>query len=273
MKQLHGIRVLLALIFLLASIACIVFGVKVHPMATVAYHSQILLSSLAASAGVSLIWLGITLLFGRFYCAVVCPVGTITDICAAISRTISRKPRHYSYRHPNPHRIHILWIYAICIFLAPPIFIYLTEPWHFTANIVNALRLSPSQSYWTEIGIGGVFGIAAGLISLIILCCVSALFGRRGCTSICPFGIALGYVSDYSLFKLYIDHDACDACGICEEVCSASCVKTVSRYIDNQRCVRCLKCAAKCPREAIRFKMNPGRPATPLFRCVKKSSR
>ena len=70
-----------------------------------------------------------------------------------------------------------------------------------------------------------------------------------------------------------IDPDKCISCGRCEERCRAQCVKVVSRYVDASRCVMCFDCVADCPTGAIRYQRNRNRPATPLVRRVKNSSK
>lgn len=80
-------------------------------------------------------------------------------------------------------------------------------------------------------------------------------------------------LSDYAIYHIEINPDKCTSCGLCEDVCRASCIKTVSRYVDNSRCVRCFDCVARCPEEAIKFQPNRNRPATPLMRRVKTTSK
>ena len=50
MKQLRAIRILLAVLFFIASAACLMIGPQVHPMARAAARTQIALSAASATA-------------------------------------------------------------------------------------------------------------------------------------------------------------------------------------------------------------------------------
>ncbi len=65
MKQLRTIRIILALLFLASSVAAILLGPAAYPVTRIARGSQVLLCSLGASAGASVVWLLFTLMFGR----------------------------------------------------------------------------------------------------------------------------------------------------------------------------------------------------------------
>ena len=266
MKQLRAIRILLAVIFLAAAVACIAIGPHFNPIAAVAGKVQIALSALSITIGATFVWLLVSLLFGRVYCATVCPVGTLSDLFLRLRRRIPRLNRPFSYRPQSRASIHILWVYLICLLVGIGVIPLLIEPWNITRNIVGIFRPSVAQQAWIEVGLGAATGIVAGVVSLILIAALSLWRGREFCTSYCPIGYAMGKIGGNSLYRLEIDRDLCDSCGLCEDECRASCIKVVSRYIDNTRCVRCLDCAARCPRRAIRFQISRNRPATPLFR-------
>ena len=88
MKQLRAIRILLAVIFLAAAVACIAIGPHFNPIAAVAGKVQIALSALSITIGATFVWLLVSLLFGRVYCATVCPVGTLSDLFLRLRRQI-----------------------------------------------------------------------------------------------------------------------------------------------------------------------------------------
>ena len=65
MKLLRIVRISLAALVFVASAAALLMGAEVHPVARLAEKSQIILSSLSITAGTALVWLLLTLLFGR----------------------------------------------------------------------------------------------------------------------------------------------------------------------------------------------------------------
>ena len=135
-------------------------------------------------------------------------------------------------------------------------------------NIFGAFNPTAAQTAWLTLGVGMTSGIAAGIVSALLLIVCAVLTGRGFCTDVCPIGTVLGSIHDYTLFHIEIDPDKCVNCMKCEEVCRSQCVKVVGRHVDNSRCVRCFDCLDVCPNDAIRFQKNRNRRATPLVRKV-----
>lgn len=261
----------IATIFFVASVAFLTIGPDVHPMAVASEKSQVLLSAVSLSLGATLVWLLLTFLFGRIYCSTVCPIGTLTDIIMRVRRKIPRLNRPSSYAHPRRWSIHILIVYVVCLIIGLIVVPFLIEPWNIMRNIASTIRPSAVETTWISLGLGAVTGAAAGIASLLILLVLALFKGRAFCTDICPLGTAMGLLGDQTVLHIEIDPDRCNSCGRCEDQCKARCIKVVSRYVDNSRCVRCFDCIAECPEDAIRFQINRNRPATPLLQKTKKS--
>lgn len=271
MKQLRVIRLFLAVIFFIASVAFLVFGPGVHPMAVASEKSQVILSAVNLSIGATLVWLLLSFLFGRIYCSTVCPVGTLTDIVMRLRLRIPRFSRPHSYRHKKRWSIHILIVYCVCLLIGLSVVPFLIEPWNIMRNICSAVNPSAVERTWIALGLGGITGAVAGTISFVLLVVCALFAGRSFCTDVCPLGTAMGLIGDQTVFHIEIDPDRCTSCGICEENCKSDCIKVMSRYVDNTRCVRCFNCLANCPEDAIRFQPDRNRPLTPLMRKTKKS--
>lgn len=257
--------------FFIATVVYLFIGPQAHPMAVVSLKVQIILSAGASAIGALLTWLVLTYIFGRIYCSTVCPIGTLSDIFTRISRKIPALNKSFAYRPAKRWSIHILLIYVICVLIGLVVVSYIIEPWNIMRNIASIVRPSAVQATWINLGLGAVTGMAAGVVSLIFLGIYAMLRGRAFCTDICPIGTAMGLLHEHNIYHIEIDPDRCTSCGACEEVCKASCVKVVTRYVDNSRCVRCFDCLAACPEDAIRYQANRNRPATPLFRKSKES--
>lgn len=261
------------MLFLIAAAACLLIGPQVHPMARAAGRLQIVLSAASVTFGVTLVWLALTFLFGRVYCSTACPVGTLSDIFLRVRRMVPRLNRPFRYRHPSRWGIHILWIYLLCLIAGVVSVPFIIEPWNMVRNMAAAFNLDAVATTWATIGLGAGTGVIAGIVSALLIAALSLWRGREFCTRYCPVGAALGIVQEYSLMHIEIDPDRCIGCGRCEERCRAQCIKAVSRYVDASRCVRCFDCVAECPTGAIRYQRNRNRPATPLMRRVKNSSK
>lgn len=273
MRQLRAIRILLATLFFVASAACLLIGPQVHPMARAAMRLQIILSAASITMGATLVWLLMTFLFGRVYCAIACPVGTFSDIFLRIRRHIPALDKPFRYRHPTRWGKHVLWIYILCLLAGVMAVPFAIEPWNIARNMAAAANPDTVSSTWATIGPGVATGIAAGIVSAILIAATSLWHGREFCSRYCPLGTALGFLQEHSVMHIEIDPDRCTSCGKCEEICRSQCIKVVSRYVDASRCVRCLDCVAECPENAIRYQINRNRPATPLLRKVKRQSK
>ena len=47
------------------------------------------------------------------------------------------------------------------------------------------------------------------------------------------------------------------SCGNCEKVCPSGCINYKEKDIDNETCIRCLKCLEACPKGGIKFSKKP----------------
>lgn len=267
MKSLRLIRIVLAALFFAASLACLILGPQAPSWVLAVGKSQIVLSSISITLGATLVWLLATFLFGRVYCGTACPVGTLSDIflrCRPLVPALRRKP--FRYRHKSKAAIHILWIYLLCVLVGIGVVPFLIEPWNIMRNIVAVAKPSAVEATWMSIGLGAVTGIVAGIVSLVLIAATSLCRGREFCSRYCPVGTAMGLLGDQTVWHMEIDPDRCTSCGKCEDICRSQCIKVVSRFVDNGRCVRCFDCVAECPEGAIRFQPNRNRPATPLMK-------
>lgn len=265
MKQLRVIRIILAVIFFIGAVLYFAIGSAVHPALGFVRTVQIIPSSIAACLGAVIVWLVVTLLLGRIYCATVCPVGTFQDIFRHGRRLIKPLRRPFSYRPGSKMRFYILGIYIFCCIAGVAAVPFWIEPWSIMRNISGDLHPSAEKMEWIRLGVGVATGVIAGVVSALLLIIVALITGRGFCTDICPLGTALGCFSNYTLYHIEIDPDRCISCMRCEDVCRSQCIKVTSRFVDNSRCVRCFDCGHVCPNDAIRLQINRNRRATPLM--------
>ncbi|MDE5756867.1 MAG: 4Fe-4S binding protein [Clostridia bacterium] len=47
--------------------------------------------------------------------------------------------------------------------------------------------------------------------------------------------------------------DKCDGCGMCAQVCKCD---AIADGVTNRKCIRCLKCVATCPQDALKFSLS-----------------
>lgn len=216
----------------------------------------------------------LTLLFGRVYCAMLCPLGVLMDLAARLGRR-SGKKRRLPFRHARPW-LRVFPVLAVTGGLAvgsalPLAFL---DPYSVFGKI-TASTVRPLAG-WANHGLAS-FGIgspaevspthwaAAGVgMTLLLLVTASAIWrGRLWCNTICPVGAVLGWFSRFSLFRLEITQSACVACSLCEKSCPAQCIDFRHFRIDHSRCVMCLDCVSSCRRSGISLKSSWTRRAEP----------
>lgn len=265
MKQLRIIRIILAALFFLGAVAYLAIGLPVNHALKFIEKFQIIATSISLSLGAIIVWLVITLLFGRIYCATVCPIGTLQDLFCKGRRLIRPLNKPFRYRPGSKMRYYILGAYIFCIIAGVAAVPFWIEPWSIMRNICGDIHPSAEKIEWVRMGVGVTYGIIAGVVSFILLLIVALLTGRGFCTDICPVGTALGCFSNFTLYHIEIDPDRCINCMKCEDVCPSQCIKVVSRVVDNSRCVRCFDCGHVCPNDAIRMQINRNRRMNPML--------
>ena len=261
----RSFRITLALVMLFVSVLWLVLGTSAPVYAFISEQSQIIPSAIQACLGVTVAWIIATILFGRIYCAVVCPLGTLQDVMVWTRRKIGKGKE---FRFEEGKMIRYIVLLAYLASLAAGIFVvgYVIEPWNIMRNVGSAVRPADTSMTWEAAGISIGIGILAGAVALSVILIWAWKSGRQFCTTICPIGTALGCLHSQTLMHIAIDPDKCIGCMKCEDVCEAHCIKVTERRVDNSRCVRCFDCTDICPNGAIRFQLNKDRRRqTPLM--------
>ena len=231
----------------------------------------------------------LTLLFGRIYCSIICPLGICQDAVSRIAtifhNTKSKKNRFSFSPAKNILRYIILGLFVIAfIKLGAHNVVALLDPYSAFGRIVSAF-LSPiylwsnniladfaeqADSYafykvdiWLQTTT--VFAIAS--ITLIAITILAFRNGRTYCNTICPVGTLLGFVSKISIYKHRIDTSKCNSCGLCAKNCKASCINTETQTVDYSRCVACFNCIKNCNKNAMLY----DRYSKPMVNSIEKN--
>jgi ferredoxin-type protein NapF len=222
------------------------------------------------SAGGFLVVILITMLTGRIYCSVICPLGIIQDIINRIARRRSKKKRFFKYKKAHPAlRYTFLGIMVLAIIfgsgwivtwldpysIAGRTFTYLFKPLVVWSNNLIAAPLLQKA------GVTSLYHrsliqpyILPVLLSVVITGAIGYFAWKRGriyCNTICPVGTFLGEISRFSLFKVNFDKSKCTRCGFCAGVCKSECIDIKNYRVDHTRCVVCFNCLDICPESAL----------------------
>jgi len=239
-----------------------------------------------------IVWLLITLAFGRIYCSTICPLGTLQDISARTRRMgklekfIDNRWRYRYTKPATPVRYSVLTVLLMCVAIGLNAVASVLEPFA-TFNrvctdffhpvillVAKALASvgidTPAASVMITASAGAC--IVATLVFAVAVF-VPARSGRTLCNTVCPIGTALGCVSRYSVFQFDIDTDLCIQCGRCEAVCKAGCINLTDHVVDGSRCVVCFDCINVCPDSAIRYTWRRKQLSTPMMTRIEEFGR
>ena len=232
---------------------------------------QLIPAILAVNVVMIILLVALTIIFGRIYCSVVCPLGVFQDGISRIAKQRGAKKKRFSYSPAMSWlRYGVLGVFVIAFIAGISIIVSLLDPYaaygRMASNFFsplyrlgNNLLASISESidsyafYSVEVWIKGwiTFGIAA--ITFMTVAILAWKNGRTYCNTICPVGTVLGFLSKFSILRLAIDADKCKKCKACEFGCKASCIDTDTKSIDHSRCVTCFNCIGKCKSAAIKY--------------------
>ncbi len=230
----------------------------------------------------ALITLGLTLVFGRFFCGWVCPLGTLIDASRRLCGTIGITPE------PGQRQ----WKYYLLFFLLAaacfglPLAGYL-DPFsllvrgltfavhpaldHATTTLftwtyqqapewVNALTepvYALLKKYLLPFG-AKVYALSVfSLLLLLVVLALSWVESRFFCRKVCPLGALLALVARFSLLRLTGGSTDCGPCRQCRTVCPMAAIGE-DRDIVTAECILCLDCLTQCPRSRFVYSLRSG---------------
>lgn len=272
MNILRRLRVTLAAVFFtLITLLFLDFTGTLHTLLGWLAKIQFLPALLALNVGVVVALVLLTLLFGRIYCSVVCPLGVMQDIVSWISGR--RKKRKFRFSYSPEKRIlrygvlalfiiaFIAGIGSLVAMLAPyssygriaqnifqPVYIFGNNLMAWAAERVDSYAFY-SREVWMR-------SLPTFIIAAITLVGIGVLAWRNGrtyCNTICPVGTILSLMARFSWFKVKVDETKCNKCGLCSRSCKSACIDFKNSKIDYSRCVVCGDCIDKCRKKALSY--------------------
>lgn len=266
------VRIILGCIFFIGiTLLFLDFTGSLHAWLGWMARIQFLPAVMAMNLGVVALLLVLTLVFGRVYCSVICPLGVMQDIMARLGGLTKKRKYRFSYSPAKSVlRYSVLALFVIAMIagvasvvtLLAPYSSYgriaqnLLSPVYLTANNILAHFAERADSYAfyeKEVWIRSIPVFAVAAVTFVVLLILSVRNGRTYCNTVCPVGTVLGFVSRFSIFAPVIDAEKCNACGLCSRRCKAACIDGKHHAIDYSRCVACMDCISTCRHGAISY--------------------
>ena len=214
----------------------------------------------------------LTLVFGRIYCSVICPMGVFQDLVIRGHKLLSpkgRKPKRHFVKEPRIVRYGVLALVIVTALTFSQLLLTVLAPYSAYGRMVRSIvGLSRGESLAPAL-------LITAAATLVVICVCAWIWGRGWCNTVCPVGSVLGLVSRFSLFKVSIDQSQCVSCRKCEKGCKSSCIDIDTHTIDHSRCVDCFDCLDSCPKGGIKFRFSLPRKAktVPVTESVDKGRR
>lgn len=268
--MLRKIRITLATIFLLGlTFLFLDFTGTAHTWLGWMAKAQALEAVLALNVVVIIALVVVTLVFGRIYCSVICPLGILQDIFGWIGK--KAKKNRYSYsKELKWLRYIVMGLFIIAIIAGIGVFFQLLAPYSAFGRIMSSIfqplymlgnnvlagiaeRADSYTFYSVDVWIKSLPVLIIAVVTLIALIILAWRNGRTYCNTICPVGTVLSLLARHSLLKIRFDADKCKNCSLCTKNCKASCIDFKTHTIDHSRCVVCGDCIKSCKFGALKY--------------------
>jgi len=273
--MLRKIRITLAVIcFVLVTWLFLDFTGVAHAWFGWLAKIQFLPAVLALNLLVVLALVVLTLVFGRIYCSVICPLGVFQDVVAWIGKKCRPKKQRkmpYTYSPAKSWlRYAVLALFVLALLAGAGSLAALVAPYsaygRMASNLLqplyrlgNNLLAAVAEHYHSyafyavDVWVKSLSTLLIAVATFLVIGVLAWRNGRTYCNTICPVGTVLGFLSRFSLFRIRFDADKCKSCSMCSRNCKASCIDFKTHTVDYSRCVACGNCLDKCNFDALHY--------------------
>ncbi len=232
----------------------------------------------AQSIALAFISLALTVLFGRFICGWVCPMGSVLQFFSFIFKKSKlhvpaiQRNGLLALKYAIMMVVFVSSMFALDLagLLDPLSLLYRSFILAVLPAIAvvseSAIALMPHQGMreslsrsLQDLAIGHTFDqallIAMIFISLLLL---NLLRERFWCRYLCPAGALLGICARRNLVQIKVDANKCTGCNLCTLQCQTQAEPFPQEKWKSGECIYCYTCASACPTAAIRLPVEFG---------------
>ena len=266
--MLRKIRIVLAaVLFVGITLLFLDFTGTLHGWLSWLAKIQLVPAVLALNVVVIVALMALTLIFGRVYCSVICPLGVLQDLLARLNR------RRHKYAYSKEVRwlryFALVWFIVALVFgigsmwtiLSPygnygVIATTLLQPLWMMGNNVLAFvaeRMDSYAFYTVDVWVKSLPLLVFAVVLLVVLTVLSWRGGRTYCNTVCPVGTVLSWLARFSWMKVHFHERLCRNCSQCSNNCKAACIDYKTHTVDYSRCVACGNCVSHCQFGALEY--------------------
>ena len=269
--MLRKIRITLAMVFFIGlTLLFLDFTGTAHTWLGWMAKVQFLPAVMAINVVVIVVLIALTLVFGRIYCSVICPLGIMQDIFGWLGKR-ARKNRYSFSKEKTLLRYIMLGLFVIALLAGIGTFVQLLAPysafgriatmllqplWQLGNNLLASIAGSVDSYafYSVDVWVKSLPVLLIAVATLVTLAILAWRGGRTYCNTICPVGTVLSFFARFSWMKIQFDKDKCRNCSLCTKNCKASCIDFKNHQVDYSRCVVCGDCLESCKFGALSYK-------------------
>ena len=230
---------------------------------------QLLEAVLAVNVVVIAALMVLTLVFGRIYCSVICPLGIMMDGFGWLGKK-AKKNRYTYSKALSSLRADVFTGFLILLVLGSGTLVQLLAPYS-TFGLIATNLLQPVYQagnnvlaaiaehydsyafYHSDVWLRSGISLGIAVVMLVILALLAWRNGRTYCNTICPVGTVLSIFAKFSWLKIHFDEGKCKNCSLCTKNCKASCIDFKNHTVDYTRCVTCGDCIDSCKFGALKY--------------------
>ncbi|MFA6470655.1 MAG: 4Fe-4S binding protein, partial [Candidatus Latescibacterota bacterium] len=210
-----------------------------------------------------------TVVFGRFFCGWVCPMGSIFDFSALFIPERKMGGTYGKGRYKNG-KYYILAFFVFgslfgltfTLFLDPLVFFFRVLTLNIYPPVIHAVnslldffRPAALSLGFTEISMLSFKqpAFVLSFFSLLLFLGTLALISverRFWCRNICPLGALLSVLARYSPWGRKVS-DSCIGCSKCAKTCPMNAIGETYIETSAHECIQCKRCERVCPVNAI----------------------
>jgi polyferredoxin len=206
---------------------------------TIVFPGSITASGHAIGVMVGL-WLALTLVLGKGWCAYACFFGGIEEGMAAV-------PKRAKIRKLDPRWRLVPWAVLLAMVLLS---LALFEPAYCT-------WLCPFKAVTEFVTARSAIGIVQNAIFIVLFAGLVIVLPfltkkRTQCSFFCPFGAFQSVFNKISIFEIKIDRTRCHSCSVCQNACPNLSLskESIARGETLLSCMKCGACVDACPHQA-----------------------
>ena len=234
-------------------------------MPKIQFLEAVLAGSVLIVAGITIL----TLIFGRIYCSVICPLGIMMDLFGWLGKK-AKKNRYSFSKEMKWLRYPMLAVFLVAHMAGVAVLVQLLAPYS-TFGLIATNLLQPVYQagnnvlaaiaehfdsyafYHSEVWLRSVASLVIAIVMLAVIAVLAWRNGRTWCNTICPVGTLLSFLSRFSFLKIRFDEDKCRNCSLCSKNCKAACIDFKTHTVDASRCVACGNCIESCKFGALTY--------------------